>query len=195
MIAQVAGQDQILVSYPHHVKAYHPEDGRVLWQCDGLGNLVYTTPVVGRGLAVAMGGYMGPAIALKLGGSGNVTDGNVLWRVQRNPQRIGTGILLGENMFMANERGTVECFEAATGGRRWEGRLPTGGRLWSSLIHADGRLYVTTQSGTTVVFAANPEQFEVLSVNPIDETTNSTIAISNGQIFLRTWEALYCIEE
>ena len=97
MIARVEGRDQVLVSYPHHVKAYAPDNGEVLWQCDGLGNLVYTSCVLGDATAVAMGGYSGPAIGFRLGGSGNVTETNRLWRVERNPQRIGSGVILGEH--------------------------------------------------------------------------------------------------
>ncbi len=47
----------------------------------------------------------------------------------------------------------------------------------------------------TIVFTADSERLEVLSVNPLDERTNSTPAVSDGRIFLRTYEALYCIEE
>ena len=75
------------------------------------------------------------------------------------------------------------------------GDLDGDGKAETLVASSDGRLYVTTQTGTTVAFAADPEKFEVLSVNPLDETTNSTIAISDGQIFLRTYEALYCIQQ
>lgn len=193
IVANVGGRDQILLSYPHHVNGYDPETGEVLWQCDGLGNLVYTSVLVGDGVAVAMGGYHGPAVAWKLGGAGNVTERNLLWRVERNPQRIGSGVILGEHGYMVDERGNVQCFDPATGDPHWEDKLPTAARSWSSLVAAAGRLYVTTQSGETVVFAASPEGFEVLAVNPIGEKTNSTIAVSDGEIFLRTYEGLYCI--
>ena len=86
ILAGVDGADQILLSFPHHVKAYRPGDGVVLWQVDGLDKLVYTSVLVDGGLAVAMGGYRGPAIAWKLGGSGNVTRENRLWRIEKNPQ-------------------------------------------------------------------------------------------------------------
>jgi outer membrane protein assembly factor BamB len=195
VVADVNGQDQILVSYPFHVKAYDPATGKVLWQCDGLTELAYTSVVVAEDRAVAMGGFRGPAIGFNLGGKGNVTEQNTLWRVEKNPQRIGSGIILGDVMFMANEEGIVECLDVATGKQRWEERLPEGGKVWGSLTYAGDCLYVTNQKGNTTVFAANPDKFEVLSTNPLEEHTNSTIAISDGQIFLRTFEALYCIDE
>jgi hypothetical protein len=52
---------------------------------------------------------------------------------------------------------------------------------------------VTNQAGTTSVFRATPEKFELLAENPLGETSNSTIAVSNGQIFLRTHGHLYAI--
>ena len=80
----------------------------------------------------------------------------------------------------------------ATGKEVWRARI-SDGAIWSSPILAGDRLYVTNQNGTTVVFQANPEKFEVLAENKLDEPSNSTIAISDGQIFLRTSEHLYCI--
>lgn len=194
VVAEVDGREQVLLSFPHHLNAYDPGDGSVLWQCGGLGNLVYTTPVVSGKRAVVMSGFTGPAIGLELGGSGDVTETNRLWRVEKNPQRIGSGVILGENMFMVNEPGIAECFDVASGESRWRLRLPGGGHAWSSLTYAAGRLYVTTQTGETVVFAADPEGFEILASNPLNEPTNSTIAISDGEIFLRTYKALYCID-
>ena len=60
---------------------------------------------------------------------------------------------------------------------------------------AAGRLYVTNQSGETIVFAPNPDKFERLAVNSLGEESNSTPAISDGEIFLRNFEALYCVAE
>ena len=54
-------------------------------------------------------------------------------------------------------------------------------------------LCVTNQNGTTIVFRASPETYEQLAENKLDEPSNSTIAISDGQIFLRTAEHLFCI--
>jgi len=40
------------------------------------------------------------------------------------------------------------------------------------------------------VFEANPEKFELVATNPLSEPSNSTPAISNGEVFIRTHEAL-----
>ena len=78
VIAKVDGHDQILVSQSHHVKAYEPTTGKILWTCDGTGDLAYADIMLGQGIAVAASGYRGPAIGFKLGGSGDVTATNRL---------------------------------------------------------------------------------------------------------------------
>ena len=55
--------------------------------------------------------------------------------------------------------------------------------------------YVPTQNGSTVVFKPDPDHFELLAENELGEPSNSTLAISDGQIFLRTFQNLYCIGE
>jgi outer membrane protein assembly factor BamB len=192
-VAVVDGREQVLVSYPHHVRAFDPKEGTALWQCEGLGNLVYTSVICSGDYGVAMGGYSGPAMAFRLGGEGNVTTQNRLWHVKRNPQRIGSGVILDGDIFMANENASVECFDVKTGKHHWQARLPTKSRIWSSLIAADGHLYVTTQAGETIVFRANRKMYEFVSNNKLAGTTNSTIAVSAGHVFHRTYDALYCI--
>jgi outer membrane protein assembly factor BamB len=195
VVARIDGRPQVLVSLSHHVNAYDLETGEVLWTVDGMGDLAYTDVLVGNGIGVAMGGYHGPAIGFKLGGSGNVTATNRLWQnTSRNPQRIGSGVIVGDYVYMANEIGLAQCLELKTGREVWKDRLP-GAKIWSSIIAAEDRLYVTNQEGTTYVFAPNPEKLEVLHVNQLGEPNNSTLAISNGQIFLRSFEHLVCIDE
>jgi hypothetical protein len=62
------------------------------------------------------------------------------------------------------------------------------------MVHAEGRLYVLMRGGETVVLKASPK-FEVLAVNGLGggEQTNSSIAISNGDMFIRTFKHLWCI--
>lgn len=195
IVANIDGKDQIVVSYPRHVKAYDPANGKVLWECGGLGDLVYTSAVVGDGVIVAMGGYHGPAIGLKPGGTGDITAKAQLWRQdRRNPQRIGSGVIIDGLMYMANSDGTVECLDPRTGEQKWKERL-SGGTPWGSIVAVGDNLYVTTQRGDTVVFKANPEKLEEIVSNSLNEHSNSTIAVSDGQIFLRTYKALYCIGE
>jgi hypothetical protein len=61
-------------------------------------------------------------------------------------------------------------------------------------VEAAGRLYVTTMSGETLVLRADPK-LEVLAKNPIGERVLASLAISEGEIFIRGHKNLWCISE
>ena len=81
-----------------------------------------------------------------------------------------------------------------TGKILWQDRGP-GGSYWGSIVLAAGRGYVIGKNGITVVFKPNPKAFELVASNALGETSNSTPAISNGEIFIRTFKNLYCIKD
>jgi len=201
-IIQVDGQDQLLVPMHSRVVAYDLKTGKELWTVDGLssdrGNLAYSSAMIGDGIAVVLGGFNGPGFAFKLGGQGDVTQTNRLWRnTASNPQRIGTGIITGGHLYMANADGpgSIQCIDVATGQERWNERRTAEGAHWGSIILADGNLYVTGQKGVTRVFKPNPARHELVAENDLGEHSNSTPAFSRGEIFLRTWQGLYCITQ
>jgi outer membrane protein assembly factor BamB len=119
-----------------------------------------------------------------------VTATHRLWHVERSTQRIGSGVLVGDHVYILNENGVAECIEWKTGKTLWRERA--GGSFWGSMVHADGRLYATSRQGETIVLAARPT-FELLSRNPLNERSQSSPAISDGEIFIRTYQHLWCI--
>lgn len=193
LVTKIDGQTQIVVAYPKHVQGFDPATGKALWEIGGLGKLVYTDTLIADGYGVSMSGYHGPAIGYKLGGSGDRTESNRLWvHPQGNPQRIGSGVLIGKHIFMGNENGTLQCLDVTTGEEKWRERASKG-TSWCSLLHAEGRLYLTNRNSVTYVIAANAEKYEPLGENTLGEPTNATPAFSNGQIFHRTAKHLWCI--
>jgi outer membrane protein assembly factor BamB len=192
-IVTAQGQDQLVMSWPNAVKAYNPRTGQAIWSCAGLTHLVYTSPLVTPEVVVAMSGFHGAALAVRTGGKGDVTGTHRLWHhTKANPQRIGSGILLGDYVYMINAGpGTVQCIELKTGKDLWNNRR-LGAAFWASLILADGKFYATDQEGDTYVFAAKPE-FEILGRNKLGEPTNASLAVSDGALFIRTHKHLWCI--
>jgi outer membrane protein assembly factor BamB len=140
---------------------------------------------------VAQGGYSGGGMAFKLGGTGDISE-NKLWYKPTNPQSIGTGVIIDSYLYIPDAGPTtIRCIEAATGEVKWQERV---GNYWGSIVLAEGRAYVTDQSGSTLVFKPNPEKLEIIAKNGLGEHSNSTPAISNGQMFIRTFKNLWCIE-
>ena len=50
-------------------------------------------------------------------------------------------------------------------------------------------------NGNVTVIAADPHECKVLSQNDLNEGSRSSPAFANGNVFLRTFRNLYCIEE
>ena len=197
ILVNVEGKEQIVCTMPTRVVAVDPESGKTLWWCEGIrpskGDLSYSSPVAAGDTLIAIGGYGGAAFAVRMGGSGDVTASRQLWRRPQNPQSIGSGEVVGGHAYMPFEN-QIECVDPKSGKALWQDRGGKGS-YWGSIVLAAGRLYVTDQGGATVVFKPNPEKFELVSRNELGERSNSTPAISNGEIFIRTHKHLYCIAE
>lgn len=196
LIANVNGQDQLLLSVVPHLKGFDPKTGKELWLCNGLTKYVYTSPLYGNGVAVSMSGYGGAAFGVKLGGSGDITKDR-LWLHPNNIQRVGSGMIVGDHVYIVDENGTPRCYELLSGKEVWKVETRPGGTTWGSMVHSEGRLYVLMRGGETLVFKASPKSFELLARNSLapGEQTNSSLAISNGEIFIRTFRNLWCISD
>lgn len=194
LLIKVDGKDQLLLATVPALKGLDPKTGKELWHCDGLTKYVYTSPLYGNGIAVAMSGYHGAAFAVKLGGSGDITK-NRLWLHPQNIQRVGSGLVLGDHVYLVEENGVPHCYNLKTGDEVWKvTKRPNAGNTWGSMTYADGKLYVLCRSGKTLVFKASPK-YELLATNDLGRgrATNSSIVISNGEIYIRTFKYLWCI--
>ena len=195
IIARVGDHDEMIVCLPEKLKAFDPKTGTELWSCDGLGKLAYSTPVCSAdGIVVAFSGYGGPAMAVRAGGKGDVTETHRLWHhAKGNTQCIGSPVIVGEYAYLIRESGAAQCYELKTGKEVWN-KERLGKTTWSSLVEADGRLYVANDDGEIHVLMANPK-FELLARNVLDGTgkIQASIAVSDGELFIRSHRHLWCI--
>lgn len=199
IVAKVGDRTELVVSWPAVVKSYNPDTGSLLWSAKGLekeggqDRLTYASALVSDKYVFAAAGYGGAAIGVKTGGSGDVTETHRLWRVAKNPQRIGSGVIIGDYAYAVNEPSVV-CIDLKTGKPAWDKNIAGG--AWGSIVHADGKLYLTSQKGETLVFAADPKEYEEIAVNKLDgATTRASIVPSDGELFIRTYKHLWCVTQ
>ena len=136
-------------------------------------------------IVVTMCGYGGPALAVRPAGTGDQTA-NRLWLHGAIPQRVGSGVVVGDYIYIRNEKGAF-CLDAKTGERKWTDELG-GGESWSSMTYADGRIYSINTAGTTYVLEPTPEECKIIAENKLGETTRGSLAFSDGQIIIRTYQ-------
>lgn len=195
-VIHAGGREELIINFPGRLAGLDPKTGKELWTSKGVGGTIYTTPVWGEGalFAQSSGPGGGGAVAIKPGGSGDVSESQRLWRLERAKSAIGTGVVRDGHLYLISQDGIASCLELKTGKTVWEERLRGPGSRnssWSSMLLAGDRIYVPNQSGDVFVLRAAPK-FELLITNSVGEPTNASLAASNGELFLRTDKALWC---
>ena len=66
--------------------------------------------------------------------------------------------------------------------------------IYASPIAADGKIFITDRDGTTVVLS-QVDLPRVLSINRLDDRFSASLAMVEGELFLRGERYLYCIAQ
>jgi outer membrane protein assembly factor BamB len=130
-------------------------------------------------------------LAIRLGGSGDMTDKAIRWKYQRSVPQLPSPLLYGNVLYMVNDNGIVTVLNPDTGELLKQGRL-TGapGPVFASPVAADGHVYFTTEAGAVVVVLPGAD-LTVKTVNALNEDAYATPAIADGRLYVRTTQALY----
>ena len=201
IIREIGGRTQMILSGSKCVASYNPDDGSRYWIIDGptqqyVASMVYN----GELLFLTCGFPTEHVMAIRPDGKGNVTESHVVWHHRaKEAAYVPSPIVMGQFYIVADDFGTVTCYDAKTGDTHWSEKL---GRHYSaSIVSANGLIYVTAdegvergQQGVTHVIKPGPK-LEVVQVNTLDEPVYASPAISQGQIFMRSEKHLYCIGE
>lgn len=194
---RVFDHDEVVVSSQSRVVSYEPDTGRELWSCRGNLFEVIPTPVVGQGLVFCSSGRAGPTLAIRPGGSGDVTDTHLEWRSSRGSPFVPSPLLVGNRLFLLNDMTSIAtCLDATTGELVWQGRLGIATRegFSASPVAADGKVFFTNDEGETFVVRDGPE-FELLHVNRLNATVLASPALVDGRWYFRTSRELIAIGE
>ncbi|MDQ3421411.1 MAG: PQQ-like beta-propeller repeat protein [Acidobacteriota bacterium] len=190
------GKKEIVVSGADIVTGHDLESGKELWRAHGLNPgkarnyRIIASPVVAGGLVIAPT-RIRPMIAIKPGGRGDITATHTAWTFDRGPD-VPTPVTDGKLLYCVSDRGVVEVLDVKTGTVVYGPERLQPAIYSASPILADGKIYVTSEEGLTSVFRAG-DKFELIAENATEEYTLSTIAVSKGQLFLRTEKFLYAI--
>jgi outer membrane protein assembly factor BamB len=131
-------------------------------------------------------------MAIRLGGQGDMTETNVLWRYQRPVPQVPSTLLYKNVLYMVNDAGILIAFDPKTGEVLKQGRLQGAiDKYFASPVAADGNVFLISQGGNVSVVKAGA-QWETLAVNDLDDECYATPAIADGRLYIRTRSALYC---
>jgi outer membrane protein assembly factor BamB len=197
------GKAELVITGGDAITGHDPATGRELWRADilnptnnGAYRIVASPTVVGD-LVIAPS-RVNPLVAIRPGGTGDVASSHVAWTFTRGPD-VPTPVSDGTLLYVVSDNGVVHALDVKSGEVVYgPERLPPG-TYSASPVLADGKVYVTTEAeGLTTVFRAGPK-FEILSSNSLGDGCApyclSTVAVSDGQLFIRSSQHLWAIGE
>jgi len=193
LIIRTGERDQVVSPGGFFAASYDPANGKELWRVrygDGFSNV--PRPVFAHGLVFLCTGFFQPSVLAVRPGEGDVTDSNIVWRLDRGAPLTPSPIIVGDEIYVVSDNGIVTCAEARTGKILWRERF--GGNFSASPVFAAGRLYFLNEEGETTVIAPGRD-FRRLAVNRIAETTLASLAVSEGSLYLRSESNLFRIED
>lgn len=178
------GETQIVMAGLDRVTAYQLSDGSEVWQIPGP-LMSASTPTIAGGMIFVTGCTAESGISAIEFSSPPRTLWNHNIKAEVPSPLFHDGLL-----YIAQDLGILNCFEADSGERVWRKRL--GGNVASSPVRIGDRILVSTEDGRTFVFKAGRDD-EVLAENTLDAGILATPVATSGRLLIRTLDHLYCI--
>jgi len=195
VLVDTGKRTELVTGASEAIIAYDPLTGKELWRHKGLESNAVPTPVVSNDLVVLTAGSPKKiALALKAGGSGDVTGTPALvWSYDKGTAYVPSPILYGDYLYLMTGNGSITCLDAKMGKVQYEGaRVPKPTMFLASPVAYEGKILLTSEEGDTFVIKAGPKH-EVLGTNSLGEPVYASPAIADGSIFIRGEKNLYAI--
>ena len=195
LLVRVDDHDELIASGAESVIAYDPATGRERWRANGTQSHPIPSPVAGHGLVFMTAGSQAKrALAIRLGGSGNLTDSaSIVWRYNKGTAYVPSPILYGRYLYLMSDTGLLTCLDALTGERLYEGgRVPVPATFTASPVAFDDWILLTSEDGDTFVIKAGPTH-GVSRTNSVGEPVYASPAIANGRIYIRGEHHVFAI--
>jgi outer membrane protein assembly factor BamB len=191
IIREVAGKTQMVLSGSKQVVSLDPKTGEPHWLINGPTEQFVASMVFdGEKFYLSAGFPDHFVMAIQPDGQGDVTKTHVAWSSTEAKCYVPSPVVVKDWLFVADDRGTLNCFETKTGSRVWHDRL--GGHFSASLVTANDLVYCTSDDG--IVRVVQPDRsLNVVSTNTLGENSFASPAISQGQIFIRGETHLFAI--
>lgn len=191
IVVNAEDRDTLISTAGDVIQGFDPETGTRRWSVRAEGEGVVPSPVFGEGLVFAASGFGNPRLrAVKLKQEDDKTTRKIIWEMNRNVPMLPSAVFVKPYLFVVSEKGFAACLDAATGQVQWQERL--GGSYSASPVAADGFIYYLSEKGDTTIVPADGK-FEIIARNRLEESCQASMAVSDGQLFIRTQKHLFCI--
>jgi outer membrane protein assembly factor BamB len=185
---------ELVASGWESIIAYDPASGHELWRSGGLSGYGIPSPVAGHGLVFLSAGYPDKkTVAIRPGGSGDVSATHVAWSYDKGSAYVPSPILYGDYLYLMTDKGLVTCLDARTGAVQYEGgRPPAPATFSASPVAFAGFMLFASEDGDMYLVQSGPSH-AVARTNSMGEPIFASPAIAAGRLFIRTARHLFAI--
>ncbi|WP_163711631.1 outer membrane protein assembly factor BamB family protein [Mangrovibacterium lignilyticum] len=184
VLVNTGTRDEIILTADPLVAGYDPETGKELWTVECMMGEVGPSVAYANGLVYAANEYATMA-AIRLGGSPEI-----IWEEQEYLPEVASPLAANGLLIVATSYGVLACYDAETGDKYWEHEAASG--FYASPVYADSNAYAIDMSGKMYVIRMAKE-FELVAESNLGEKAFGTPVFSEGKLYLRGVENLYCI--
>ncbi len=185
-LAQINNVMQLIVNANPLVAGYDARTGQELWSHESVSGEPAPSPTVSDNRVYVVNEYSRLA-AIEIH-----PTVKLLWETDEDLAEVSSPLVADNLLFVATSGGTVTCRNAASGQKLWYQDFDRG--FYASPLLCGDRIYLLDRDGLMHVFKC-ATQYESLAENPLGEPCNSTAAVMDGIMFLRSEKNLYCIVE
>lgn len=205
------GRKELVIVGGDVITGHNPDTGEELWRW-GTWNKghkeqwwrLVPSPVYGDGIFLACAPKGAPVYGVKAGLSGtHEGDSGLAWASEPTKQSpvttdVATPLYYQGRFYVVdhNRTRTLSCIEPATGKVIYSEPLGSREKFEVSPTGADGKIYLMNHLGDVFVVKAG-DKFELLHKAEMGDSmkniSRSSIAISQGNLFIRTDTHLFCV--
>lgn len=192
ILRNIAGKMQMIFCGNKEIASYNPNDGSKNWFVTGPSEDFCSSPVYDEKTGFVLVSSAWPQrvlVAIKPDGKGDVTKTHVAWQKKEGAYYVPSPVCKDNRLFTTMTTGKVHCIDVTTGNVLW---IENMGMQYSSPVLANGLVYMPNDDGIITVIKPGP-RFESVAKNSIGEKMYASPAISNGKIYLRGFQHLFCI--
>ncbi|MCK4920114.1 MAG: PQQ-binding-like beta-propeller repeat protein [Bacteroidales bacterium] len=198
LVINLKGKDVMISNGSAVCIAYDIETGKEIWRIPQGEDSTVSMPIESDGVIYFYTSFITPEegekycelFAVDPNGVGDISQTNILWRVQSPMLQLLTPVVKDGLLYTIDAQSKLLCLDAKTGETIWSEKL--NGKFHSSPIWAEGKVYVSSLKGETYVYRAGRNK-ELLATNKLQGGIWSTPAFLNGHILMRTSKFLYNI--
>ena len=189
VLVRIKDRPQLLVAASNGVQGVNPDDGKLLWWCQGAGDTV--SPVLGGGVVYCDTGRGGMGVAVDPTGTGDVTQTHRKWKIDSVPGGFSSPVIVDGRLYRLTNPGVLRSWKLSDGQPDATVRLQGVSTAASPFTTPEGRIYAASAGKSFVVKAG--EKPEIMAANDLDDASQASPAVAEGRIFLKGQRFLWCI--